>query len=112
MKINSIKLYNFGSYEGTTFFDFSSCSDQKRIVVFGGKNGAGKTTLFTAIQVGLYGSYAFGFRTAGKLYKKQISALINNNAKLDEGKTAYVQISFSERRGNDLKTQLSAILLP
>ncbi len=103
MKINSIKLYNFGSYEGTTFFDFSSCSDQKRIVVFGGKNGAGKTTLFTAIQVGLYGSYAFGFRSAGKLYKKQISALINNNAKLDESKTAYVQISFSERRSNDLK---------
>ena len=103
MKIKSIKLYNFGSYEGTTFFDFSSCSEQKRIVVFGGKNGAGKTTLFTAIQVGLYGSYAFGFRTAGKLYKKQIAALINNNAKLDEGKSAYVQISFSERRGNDLK---------
>ena len=103
MKIESITIYNFGSYEGINDFDFSSCSDQKRIVVFGGKNGAGKTTLFTAIQVGLYGNYAFGFRTPGKLYKKQISLLINNNAKLDESKTSFVQIAFSEQSGNAMK---------
>jgi len=103
MKIESISIYNFGSYEGSTEFDFSSCTDQKRIVVFGGKNGAGKTTLFTAIQVGLYGNYAFGFRTPGKLYKKQIALLINNNAKLDESKTSFVQIAFSEQGGNTLR---------
>ena len=103
MKIIDIKLYNFGSYEGSAKFDFSSCTDQRRIVVFGGKNGAGKTTLFTAIQVGLYGNYAFGFRTPGKLYKKEIVSLINNNAKLDESKSAYVQITFSERQNLDVK---------
>lgn len=51
MKINSILLYNFGSYEGETLFDTRPTADGKNIVLIGGKNGAGKTTLFTAMRV-------------------------------------------------------------
>ena len=96
MKINSIILENFGSYEGTNIFDISSSSDEKRIVIIGGKNGAGKTTLFTAIQTCLYGHTAFGFKSAGKRYLKEIFDLINNKVRLDESKSAYIRIRFSE----------------
>lgn len=41
MKINKIKLYNFSSYEGENVFDFSLESENKNIVLIGGKNGAG-----------------------------------------------------------------------
>jgi DNA sulfur modification protein DndD len=54
MKINNIKLINFGSYEGENVFDTNG-NDQRNIVLIGGKNGAGKTMLFTAIRVCLYG---------------------------------------------------------
>lgn len=96
MKIEKIELYNFGSYEDLNRIDISDSSAEKRIVIIGGKNGAGKTTLFTALQVGLYGHVAFGYKVAGKLYFKEIFNLINSHARLDENKTAYIRISFSE----------------
>ena len=97
MRIERIELNNFGSYEESNVFDISSASDDKRIVIIGGKNGAGKTTLFTAIQTCLYGHTAFGFKSAGKRYLKEIYQLINNNARLDEAKSAYVRILFTEQ---------------
>lgn len=96
MKIEQIELNNFGSYEESNIFDLSTVSDDKRIVIVGGKNGAGKTTLFTAIQTCLYGHNAFGFKSAGKRYLKEIYELINNKARLDESKSAYIRIRFSE----------------
>ena len=96
MKIEHIELYNFGSYEEANVFDLSTASDDKRIVIIGGKNGAGKTTLFTAIQTCLYGHTAFGFKSSGKRYLKEIYELINNKARLDESKSAYIRIRFSE----------------
>ena len=65
------------------------------MVVIGGKNGAGKTTLFTAIQVCLYGNYTFGYKTAGKLYLKEIYNLLNSKIRLDENAKAYIEITFS-----------------
>ena len=44
MKIEHIELNNFGSYEESNIFDIATSSDDKRIVIIGGKNGAGKTT--------------------------------------------------------------------
>lgn len=95
MRINKIKLYNFGSYEGQNNFDFSTNNPEERVVVIGGKNGAGKTTLFTAIQVCLYGNYTFGYKTAGKLYLKEIYNLVNSKVRLDENAKAYIEITFS-----------------
>lgn len=94
MRINEIILYNFGSYEGRNKFDFSTDHPEERVIVIGGKNGAGKTTLFTAIQVCLYGNYTFGYKTAGKLYLKEIYNLINSKVRLDENEKAYIEITF------------------
>ena len=96
MKLEHIELNNFGSYEESNIFDIATSSDDKRIVIIGGKNGAGKTTLFTAIQTCLYGHTAFGFKSSGKRYLKEIYELINNKARIDESKSAYVRIRFSE----------------
>lgn len=96
MKINEINLFNFGSYEGTNSFAFQNTDPDKRVVVIGGKNGAGKTTLFTALQICLYGHFAFGFRSAGKHYLKEVYNLINNKVRMDETASAYVEISFDQ----------------
>ena len=98
MKIERIELNNFGSYEDINSFDVMTHDQSKRIIIIGGKNGAGKTTLFTAIQICLYGHASFGFKTSGKRYLKEIYDLINNQARLDETKSAYVKICFSESR--------------
>lgn len=63
MIIKDIKLNNFGSYEGTSNFDFSA-NENRNIILIGGKNGAGKTTLFTAIRLCIYGYKAFGLSNA------------------------------------------------
>ena len=96
MRIERIELYNFGSYEDVNSFEFVSNDASKRIVIVGGKNGAGKTTLFTAMQICLYGHASFGFKSSGKRYLKEVHDLINNRARLDESKSAYVKINFSE----------------
>ena len=101
MKILRIELNNFGSYAGNCIFNLQSDEAGKRIVVIGGKNGAGKTTLFTAMQVCLYGHSAFGYKTFGKFYQKLIYNLINNEAKLNEGESAFCKLVFSHIDGNE-----------
>ncbi len=101
MRIKKIELCNFGSYEGVNILDTQAESPEQRIVIVGGKNGAGKTTLFTAIRVCLYGHIAFGYKSAGKLYYKELFSLINDKARLDGNDTAYVKIAFSENRIDD-----------
>lgn len=96
MKIEKVELFNFGSYEESNTFDVLGDTPEQRIVIIGGKNGAGKTTFFTALQIGLYGHVAFGYKVAGKLYYKEVYNLINNHARMDESKKAYVKIYFSE----------------
>ena len=102
MKINNIKLHNFGSYEGTTEFNTQSNTD-RNIVLIGGKNGAGKTTLFTAMRVCLYGYMSMGYKNYNTFYTKAISKLINNIAKISGNSDAFVSItiSLSNGRGED-----------
>ena len=102
MRINRIRLHNFGSYSEDNLFNFGVKSPEERVVVIGGKNGAGKTTLFTAIQVCLYGNYAFGYKTVGKRYLDDIYSLLNNQAKLDEAEISYVEIAFQQIDNTDL----------
>lgn len=45
-----------------------------------------------------YGHIAFGYKSAGKLYYKELFSLINDNARMDENATAYVEITFVENR--------------
>lgn len=102
MRIKQIVLNNFGSYEGCSRLDFECASPEKRVSVIGGKNGAGKTTLFTAIQVCLYGNYAFGYKTAGKRYLTVIYSLINNRVRIDASKDSYVEIRFQQVDNTEL----------
>lgn len=102
MRIKNIQLHNFGSYSGHNSFDFESDVPEKRVVVIGGKNGAGKTTLFTAVQVCLYGNFAFGFKTAGKRYLDEIYNLINNQARIDENESSFLEIGFQQVDNTDL----------
>lgn len=102
MRIKTIELYNFGSYVGENRFNFEAATAHERVVVIGGKNGAGKTTLFTAIQVGLYGNHAFGFKANSKKYLSEIYNLINSQVRIDERESAYLEISFQQIDNTDL----------
>ena len=100
MKINKIKLYNFGSYEGEMTFDTTTDADHN-IIVFGGKNGAGKTTLFKSITLCLYGCLSFGYKYNNSFYIKKITKLINNNAKKNKPTKASIDLFITIPRGNN-----------
>ena len=62
MRINSIELYNIGSYEGKNVFDIAKQNPNGKISVIGGKNAAGKTTLLSGIKLYLYGRREAGYQ--------------------------------------------------
>lgn len=101
MRIDSIILNNFGSYEGETTFDTNSTSE-RNIILIGGKNGAGKTTLFTAMRVCLYGYMSMGYKNYNAYYIRAITKLINNNAKMSKPADAYVSMKISLSSGRDV----------
>lgn len=101
MRINSIELYNIGSYEGRNLFDISTQKENGKIVLVGGKNGAGKTTLFTAIKLCLYGYRESGYQSINAFYKKQIKKLINDKAKIENNGQAFVILDISIHNGQD-----------
>lgn len=101
MKINSIILENFGSYEGRTEF-ITSEQEGKNIVLIGGKNGAGKTTLFTAMRLCLYGFMSMGYKSHNAYYSRAIAKLINNTAKLSKPATASVIMNVGISNGHEM----------
>lgn len=101
MKINSIILENFGSYEGRTEF-ITSGQDGKNIVLIGGKNGAGKTTLFTAMRLCLYGFMSMGYKSHSAYYSRAIAKLINNTAKLSKPAVASVIMNIGISNGHEM----------
>lgn len=103
MRINSIRLYNFSSYEGDNFFDFTSKNSKKNIVLIGGKNGAGKTSLFTAIKIALYGPLAYGYVGSNPIYISKIKDLINTKAFQQDKVISKVQISLSLKNEREYK---------
>lgn len=101
MRIDSIVLNNFGSYEGETVFNTNS-SSERNIILIGGKNGAGKTTLFTAMRVCLYGYMSMGYKNYNAFYIRAITKLINNNAKMVKPADANVAMQISLSNGRDM----------
>lgn len=101
MKIDSITLYNFGSYEGKTVFD-TNANSGRNIVLIGGKNGTGKTTLFTAMRVCLYGYMSMGYKNYNAFYIRAITKLINNNAKMINPVRAHVSMRISLSNGREI----------
>ncbi len=104
MKINNLTLNNFSSFEGMTFFDFSSDNTERSIVLIGGKNGAGKTSLFTAIKIALYGPLAYGYIGINPHYISKIKECINSKAFQKEIVKAGVSIEVSFLIGREIKT--------
>lgn len=102
MILQKIELNNFGSYKDYNVFDLDTTDPSKKIVIIGGKNGAGKTTLFVAIELALYGHYCLGYKNTGRRYTKKVMTYINDQAKMNEDKSAYVAIEFSDSTTGDL----------
>lgn len=99
MRINNVRLYNFGSYEALNEIDCDTDDRKRNIILFGGKNGAGKTTLFTALRLVLYGYKAFGYAGAHSFYNKHIIKLINNRAKVSRPTLSFVELCLEITNG-------------
>ena len=77
MKILKVNLNNIGPYKGdNNVFDLN-VSKGKNIILIGGKNGAGKTTLLNSIKIGLFGTYAYGLKTASNVYFNSLKNIFN-----------------------------------
>lgn len=77
MRLKQLILTDFGVYQGKVVFDLST--DDKPIVIFGGKNGSGKTTLLESIKLCLYGPRALGQKVGRKEYEGHIRNRIHRH---------------------------------
>lgn len=91
MILDTIRLENFGAYEGTQEAQLTP-QDDKPVVLFGGMNGGGKTTLLDALQLALYGSRAKISNRGRMGYRDYLRESIHRNA--DPGEGAGVVLRF------------------
>ncbi|WP_313665610.1 DNA sulfur modification protein DndD [Shinella sp.] len=80
MILHSLRLENFGLYQGVTQFDLAPrkrSGGDTPIVLVGGKNGAGKTTFLEALRLALYGKRALGTRVGQSEYEQYLRSRIN-----------------------------------
>lgn len=93
MKIKRIKLSNIGPYRDNEI-DID-VSKNKNIILIGGKNGAGKTTLLNSIKIGLFGSYAYGFKNGGVQYYNNLLKIFNYEIARQKKSSYGIEIEFS-----------------
>ncbi len=103
MKINKLVLKNFRSYEEETVFDFTTTND-KNIILIGGKNGAGKSTIFEAIKVCIYGPIAYKYQGFNSSYISKIKSNINNNSLKNDSVDAFVSIDIELTENTEKNT--------
>ena len=101
MKINKLKLKNFRSYEEETAFDFAT-TDDKNIILIGGKNGAGKSTIFEAIKLCIYGPMAYKYQGFNASYISKVKSNINNNSLKSDLVDAFVSIDLELSEGTEI----------
>ncbi|MCU9812699.1 AAA family ATPase [Paraclostridium sp. AKS81] len=101
MKINKLKLKNFRSYEEETVFDFDT-TDDKNIILIGGKNGAGKSTIFEAIKICIYGPMAYKYQGFNASYISKVKSNINNNSLKSDLVDAFVSIDLELSEGTEI----------
>lgn len=101
MKINKLKLKNFRSYEEETVFDFATTND-KNIILIGGKNGAGKSTIFEAIKICIYGPMAYKYQGFNASYISKVKSNINNNSLKSDSVDAFVSIDLELSEGTEI----------
>ncbi|MFI3210928.1 MAG: AAA family ATPase [Peptostreptococcaceae bacterium] len=100
MKINKLTLKNFRSYEKETVFDFST-TDEKNIILVGGKNGAGKSTIFEAIKLCIYGPSAYKYQGFNSSYIGKVKSNINNNSLKNDIVNSYVSVDLEINEGTE-----------
>lgn len=83
MKIKELRLQNIGPYVGQHRIDFST-SNEKNIILIGGQNGAGKTSILKAIKIGLYGCFAYGYKTENMSYMKEVEGILSYYSDVNE----------------------------
>ena len=103
MKINKLVLKNFRSYEEETTFDFTTTND-KNIILVGGKNGAGKSTIFEAIKLCIYGPMAYKYQGFNSSYISKIKSNINNNSLKNDTVDALVSIDLEISENTEKNT--------
>ncbi|WP_419742869.1 AAA family ATPase [Paraclostridium dentum] len=101
MKINKLKLKNFRSYEEETVFDFAT-TNNKNIILIGGKNGAGKSTIFEAIKICIYGPMAYKYQGFNASYISKLKSNINNNSLKSDSVDAFVSIDLELSEGTEI----------
>lgn len=99
MKIKELHLINIGPYIGDNLFDFNT-ADDKNIIMIGGKNGAGKTTLLKSIKIGLFGCFAYGFKTENSTYFKEVESLLSNYASSNDYRIK-IRLEYVEKLSRD-----------
>lgn len=103
MKINKLVLKNFRSYEEETTFDFTTTND-RNIILIGGKNGAGKSTIFEAIKLCIYGPIAYKYQGFNSSYISRIKSNINNNSLKNDTIDAFVSIDLEISENTEKNT--------
>lgn len=95
MKLHSITLDKIGAYHFQTF-DLVSEDPHKNVILVGGKNGSGKTTFLQAIKLGLFGCYAYGYKSNNADYLRKVWTYLNSRERDIEGRRFWIELKFSE----------------
>jgi DNA sulfur modification protein DndD len=93
MILSTLKMHNFGVYNGMQSFDFSPDDQGHTVIVVGALNGSGKTTLLTAIQLVLYGPLSPNAKSGKGSYEDYLRNKINRASDAKDG--ASVQLDFT-----------------
>ena len=79
MILKSLSLQNFGTYSGLQTLDLRP-TDEKTVILVGGKNGSGKSTLLEAIRLCLYGPQANRANLSRDKYERYLLDRIHRDA--------------------------------
>jgi len=77
MLLKKLILENVGVFREKQEFDFDKVTQEKPIILFGGRNGSGKTTVFESIMLCLYGMSFFDKKLSRKDYEKYLKRKIH-----------------------------------
>ncbi len=102
MRINYLKLNNFGVYSGEqtiTFFSDGSHKSHNNITLIGGMNGRGKTSILEAVLLVLYGSRSPRIQIGQQSYSSYLKDAIHGRGHL--GSESWIEMGidfpFEER---------------
>lgn len=93
MILTKLAVKNYGVFREQVFVLLPK-SNEKPIILFGGKNGAGKTSLFEAVKLCLYGPAFRGERMSDQKYEKFLRDKINRNPDVPFLTEAWISLEF------------------